>query len=219
MEQVEMTAVSLASLNILSPSESNLTLTILDQQLQIILLTAANSNSGITTSSIALANELARTSRGKVLLIDTSLSKSSLSQRMGLEEQDGFLDLVLAENPPVLADCVEQSPELNFDFLPLGHRQQYGERLTAQPLRELFNKLGEEYRFVIIDGDPVYGNGDLLTLSTQVDGVVLVVRGEETRWEVAQAAAQRLIQAEAKLIGSVFNARKYYMPKWVYDRL
>ena len=49
--------------------------------------------------------------------------------------------------------------------------------------------------------------------------MVLVVRSEETRWEVAQAAAQRLIQAEAKLIGSVFNARKYYMPKWVYDRL
>mgnify|MGYP006163105567 CR=1 FL=1 len=36
---------------------------------------------------------------------------------------------------------------------------------------------------------------------------------------LAQAAAQRLIQAEAKLIGSVFNARKYYMPKWLYNNL
>lgn len=38
---------------------------------------------------------------------------------------------------------------------------------------------------MIVDGDPVYSNGDILTLSTQVDGVVLVVRSEETCWEVA----------------------------------
>lgn len=214
-----MAAATFASLNIQTPTESNLAVTILDQQLQVILLTAANNDSGITTSSLALANELARTSRGRVLLVDTSLSQHSLSEQLGLAKRPGFLDLVLAEQPPTLATCIEQPEDANFDFLPLGRREQYGERLTTQPLRELFQALGEQYRFVIVDGDPVYSNGDILTLSTQVDGVVLVVRSEETRWEVAQAAAQRLIQAEARLIGCVFNARKYYMPKWVYDRL
>lgn len=58
-----------------------------------------------------------------------------------------------------------------------------------------------------------------MTIGSLVDGVILVVRAEETRWEVAQAAAQRLSQAGAKLMGSVLNARKYYMPKWVYDHL
>lgn len=118
-----------------------------------------------------------------------------------------------------MSSCIHDSQEQDFDFLPLGRRQQYAERLTPEQLRDLLQLLAGQYRFVIIDGDPVYSSGDILTLSTQVDGVVLVVRSEETRWEVAQAAAQRLIQAEAKLIGSVFNARKYYMPKWVYDRL
>ncbi|MND87111.1 hypothetical protein D3C80_791030 [compost metagenome] len=56
-------------------------------------------------------------------------------------------------------------------------------------------------------------------MGTLVDGVVLVVRAEDTRWEAAQAAAQRLTQAGAKMIGSVFNARKYYMPKWLYRNL
>jgi len=49
--------------------------------------------------------------------------------------------------------------------------------------------------------------------------VIMVVRAEDTRWEVAQAAAQRLTQAGAKLVGSVFNRRKYYMPKWLYKNL
>ncbi|ULT73704.1 CpsD/CapB family tyrosine-protein kinase [Pseudomonas sp. BC42] len=214
-----MAAATLASLKIQRPSESNLAVTVLDQELRVILLTAANRNSGITTSSLSMASELARTSRGRVLLVDTSLSDNSLTRRLDLGERPGFLDLALADTPPLLAQCIESSDELGFDFLPLGRRQQYAERLTPELLQELLQALAADYRFVIIDGDPVYSSGDILTLSTQVDGVVLVVRSEETRWEVAQAAAQRLIQAEAKLIGSVFNARKYYMPKWVYDRL
>ncbi|KTC36653.1 CpsD/CapB family tyrosine-protein kinase [Pseudomonas sp. L5B5] len=214
-----MAAATFASLKIQRPSESNLAVTVLDQELRVILLTAANRNSGVTSSSLSMASELARTSRGRVLLVDTSLSDDSLTRRLGLEQRPGFLDLALAEIPPTLAECIQNSQELDFDLLPLGRRQQYSERLAPEQLRELLQALGEQYRFVIVDGDPVYSSGDILTLSTQVDGVVLVVRSEETRWEVAQAAAQRLIQAEAKLIGSVFNARKYYMPKWVYDRL
>ncbi|WP_404941280.1 CpsD/CapB family tyrosine-protein kinase [Pseudomonas danubii] len=214
-----MAAATLASLKIQCPSESNLAVTVLDRELRVILLTAANRNSGITSSSLSMASELARTSRGRVLLVDTSLSDNSLTRRLDLGERPGFLDLALADTPPLLAQCIESSDELGFDFLPLGRRQQYAERLTPELLQELLQALAADYRFVIIDGDPVYSSGDILTLSTQVDGVVLVVRSEETRWEVAQAAAQRLIQAEAKLIGSVFNARKYYMPKWVYDRL
>lgn len=49
--------------------------------------------------------------------------------------------------------------------------------------------------------------------------MVFVVRAEDTRWEVAQAAVQRLTQAGAKVVGSVFNRRKYYMPKWLYKNL
>ena len=52
MEQVEMAAATLASLKIQRPSESNLAVTVLDQELRVILLTAANRNSGITTSNL-----------------------------------------------------------------------------------------------------------------------------------------------------------------------
>ena len=48
---------------------------------------------------------------------------------------------------------------------------------------------------MVIDGDAVYSAADTLVISTQVDGVVPVVRAEDTRWEVAQAAVQRLSQA------------------------
>lgn len=104
-------------------------------------------------------------------------------------------------------------------MLPNGRLGHNAERLSPERLRPLFRQLATQYRFVVIDADAVYSATDTLVMSTQVDGVVLVVRGEDTRWEVAQAARQRLVQAGAKVVGSVFNRRKYYMPKWLYNNL
>jgi Mrp family chromosome partitioning ATPase len=208
------------SLSIASPSESNLTSTVLDQDLRILFLTSANPGAGTTTSALALASQLAQMSSGLVLLVDASQSATNLTQQLGLTRERGFRDMLFNDqSPPLLQDCVVDVSSLPFHVLPFGRHSRGNEHLTAERLRPLLNQLGSQYRFVVIDGDAVYSASDTLVISTQVDGVVMVVRSEDTRWEVAQASAQRLSQAGAKLVGSVFNRRKYYMPKWLYKNL
>ncbi|MNB59005.1 Tyrosine-protein kinase YwqD [compost metagenome] len=208
------------SLNIANPSESNLTSTVLDLDLRILFLTAANPGAGTTTSAMALASQLAQMSSGQVLLVDASQSASNLTQQLNLSKERGLRDLLFnPDNPPLLQDCVVQVSSLPFHVLPNGRPIRTLEHLTAERLSPLLDQLGSQYRFVVIDGDAVYSDADTLVISTQVDGVVLVVRAEDTRWEVAQAAVQRLTQAGAKVVGSVFNRRKYYMPKWLYKNL
>jgi len=207
-------------LTIASPSETNLTSTVLDPDLRILLLTAANTGTGTSTSAMALAAQLAQMSNGRVLLVDASQSPRNLSQQLSLQKERGFSDLLFNSlTPPLLQDCVVQISSLPFDVLPNGRLGHNAERLSPERLRPLFRQLAAQYRFVVIDADAVYSATDTLVMSTQVDGVVLVVRGEDTRWEVAQAARQRLVQAGAKVVGSVFNRRKYYMPKWLYNNL
>lgn len=207
-------------LTIASPSETNLTSTVLDPSLRILLLTAANTGTGTTTSAMALAAQLAQMSSGRVLLVDASQSPHSLSQQLLLHKERGFSDMLFNSlAPPLLQDCVVQAPGMPFDVLPNGRLGHNAERLSPERLRPLFRQLAAQYRFVVVDADAVYSASDTLVMSTQADGVVLVVRGEDTRWEVAQAARQRLAQAGAKVVGSVFNRRKYYMPKWLYNNL
>ena len=192
----------------------------LDQDLRILFLTAANPGAGTTTSALALASQLAQMSSGLVLLVDASQSATNLTTQLNLQKERGFRDLLFnADNPPLLQDCVVQVSSLPFHVLPNGRHIRGNERLTAECLRPLLDQLGSRYRFVVVDGDAVYSAADTLVISTQVDGVIIVVRSEDTRWEVAQAAVQRLTQAGAKLVGSVFNRRKYYMPKWLYKNL
>ncbi|ROM70951.1 cobalamin biosynthesis protein CobQ [Pseudomonas brassicacearum] len=207
-------------LTIASPSETNLTSTVLDPSLRILLLTAANTGTGTSTSAMALAAQLAQMSSGRVLLVDASQSPHNLSQQLALHKERGFSDLLFnSVSPPLLQDCVVQTSSLPFDVLPHGRLGRNAEHLSPERLRPLFKQLAMQYRFVVIDADAVYSAFDTLVMSTQADGVVLVVRGEDTRWEVAQAARQRLSQAGAKVVGSVFNRRKYYMPKWLYNNL
>jgi protein-tyrosine kinase len=211
---------SAKSLSIANPSESNLASTVLDQDLRILFLTAANPGAGTTTSALVLATQLAQMSSGHVLLVDASQSSTNLTQQLGLTKERGFRDLLFnTQSPPLLQDCVVDVSSLPFHILPSGRFSRGNEHLTPERLSPLLDELGSRYRFVVIDGDAVYSAADTLVISTQVDGVIMVVRAEDTRWEVGQAAVQRLTQAGAKLVGSVFNRRKYYMPKWLYKNL
>ena len=196
------------------PSESNLAALAVDQDLKVILVTAASPGSGTSSCTRTLAGELAQTSREPVLVVDACLSDSGLTRARKLEDRPGFLDL-LATPQMAPQSCVVKLEQQPFDFLPLGGKG----TLDPKALPQLFAALGQHYRFVILDGDAIYANSGLVSLAARVDGVVLVVRAEETRWEVAQAAVQRLNQADARVIGSIFNARRYYMPKWIYDNL
>jgi Mrp family chromosome partitioning ATPase len=207
------------SLTIASPSESNLTSTVLDLDLRILFMTSANIGAGTTTSALALASQLASMSSGQVLLVDASQAADNLTQQLGLTKERGFRDLLFNDSPPLLQDCLVTLSSLPFHILPNGRHIRGAEHLTTEQLDPLLTQLGERYRFVVIDGDAVYSAADTLVISTLADGVIMVLRAEDTRWEVAQAAIQRLTQAGANLVGSVLNRRKYYMPRWLYKNL
>ncbi|MBA1200262.1 CpsD/CapB family tyrosine-protein kinase [Pseudomonas capeferrum] len=208
------------SLSIANPSETNLTTTVLDLDQRTLLLTAANSGSGTSTSALAFASQLSLMSTGPVLLVDSSPSNGNLSQMLGLGKLRGFNDLMFNhDTPPLAQDCIVRLSDQPFDVLPGGTWKRGRERLDPERLRVLLRQLGDQYRFVVIDGEAVYASADSLVIGNLVDGVILVVSAEQTRWEVAQAASQRLTQAGGRLIGSVFNRRKYYMPKWLYNNL
>ncbi|MDZ5602690.1 CpsD/CapB family tyrosine-protein kinase [Pseudomonas sp. RP23018S] len=213
-------STSSRSLSIATPSETNLTATVLDLEQRTLLLTAANSGGGTSTSALAFASQLALMSAGNVLLVDGSPSTNNLSQQLGLGKLRGFSDLLFDhDTPPLLQDSLVRLSDQPFDLLPAGNYRRGRERLDPEQLRALLAQLSRRYRFVVIDGEAVYASADSLVLGSLVDGVILVVTAEQTRQEVAQAALQRLAQAGATVIGSVFNKRKYYMPKWLYDHL
>jgi Mrp family chromosome partitioning ATPase len=52
-----------------------------------------------------------------------------------------------------------------------------------------------------------------------MDGVVLVVHAEKTRWEVAQRVKEHLEMANTNILGVLLNKKKYVIPKFIYNRM
>ena len=81
-----------------------------------------------------------------------------------------------------------------------------------EPLRERFD-------LIIVDSPPATLFPDGLGMVSKVDGVVLVVEAEKTRWPAALSVKERIKQSGGKVLGIAFNKRQYYIPGWLYRRI
>jgi Mrp family chromosome partitioning ATPase len=53
------------------------------------------------------------------------------------------------------------------------------------------------------------------SLLDRTDGVVLVARAEKTRWPAALNLKNRIVREGGKVIGAVYNDRRWYAPRWL----
>ncbi len=79
--------------------------------------------------------------------------------------------------------------------------------------------LRSAYDLILVDAPPATTSPQGLAVSRQVDGVVLVIEAEDTRWPVAERVRQSIERSGGRVLGVVLNKRRYHIPRWVYQRL
>ncbi|MFZ5478914.1 MAG: GumC family protein [Myxococcota bacterium] len=168
-----------------------------------ILITSAGPREGKTTSSINLGITFASTGR-RVCLIDADLRRPSLHHAFGLTNELGFSSLIRGEAP---IDAVAQpTPQQGLFIIPSGPRPPNpAEMLGSQACRDALARLNEAYDLVIIDSPPVVAVTDAVVLSTEVDGVVMVVKSFKVAKDLILQAKRQLVDVDARLIGVILN--------------
>jgi Mrp family chromosome partitioning ATPase len=91
--------------------------------------------------------------------------------------------------------------------------------LDSYQLRDFFDCLKKKYDFILVDSSPVTADVDSLALSRSVDGTVMVVEADKTRWPVAENTKNNIIKNGGKIMGIVFNKRRFHIPEFIYRRL
>jgi protein-tyrosine kinase len=86
-------------------------------------------------------------------------------------------------------------------------------------LKDFFETLRQIFDLVIIDSPPAVVSPDGISISRMVDGVVLVVEAEKTRWPVVGKVRDNIIRNGGKILGMVLNKRRHYIPGIIYERL
>ncbi len=159
-----------------------------------------------------------KAAESSILLVDANLRQPSLHKYFGLNVEDGLAEIVEGRADwRRLAKHVRQS---DLKIITAGRvRGNPADVIASDTLRNLFKEWRQEFRYIIVDSPAVLNFVDALTLAAIADGVILVVRAGQTRWEIAQSAKRKLVMAHANLLGVALNRHKLNIPDNYYQRL
>jgi len=195
------------------------------RKFKLIMVTAPSFGDGATTIAASLAAGIASDKRDtKVLLLDMNLRQPEIHTLFGFQPAPGIVEAVL--DPEQGMEFFRSSP---LRLVPNLHVMTAGnidltetnpiEIIENRNLGVFLEKLKDIYDVVVIDSAPVIQYSDSVSLARLVDGAILVVDAQATRWEVASKARDQLVFADAFLLGVVLNKRKLVIPKLIYRRL
>jgi capsular exopolysaccharide synthesis family protein len=170
---------------------------------RVVMVTSAGPGEGKTTLACSLADSLARAGR-KTLLIDCDLRSPSAHQMFEMPLQPGFSEILLGEIDA--ADAIQATPVPGLSLVTAGQWDREVLRaLTREGAQVVFEKLKEEYEFIVVDSHPVLAATDSLLLGQHVDAVLLSVLRDVSRSPSVYSASQRLATLGVRVLGAVVN--------------
>lgn len=170
---------------------------------QVVMVTSPATMEGSTTVAASLALSLARAGR-RTLLIDADLRAPALHRLFGLPQEDGLSEVLRSEID--LADAVRPTSSEGLYLLTAGVCDMDAIHALATDVPQaIFDKLRDQFDFVVIDSPPVLGISDALALGQYIDGAVLTVLRDHSEIRRVYQAAETLKSMGVRLIGCVVN--------------
>lgn len=173
-----------------------------ERPLRTIAITSALPGEGKTTASINLALVSAMAVGRRVLLIDCDLRRPKVHTALGLRPEVGLAEVLTDQATAERAICKVEGSSL--EVLPVrGTPSNPAELLASGRMRTLLEELSRTYDMVIVDTPPTLALPDAKVLSEMVDGIVLIVRADQTPEEDVEAAMDLLDRR--RVLGVVLN--------------
>jgi capsular exopolysaccharide synthesis family protein len=183
---------------------------------KVLLVTSTAPKEGKSLVAANLAAVLAQGDK-RVLLIDADLHRPRQHEMFGLPSTYGLAELLLSADGhawsngsrDMLARARQTLAPLRLDVITAGaDLADAWPLLGTETMRGLLATVAQTVDYVIIDSPAVLATSDALTLSTQVDGVLLVARAGQVHRRQLEQALQRLEGVKAHVIGVILNRQR-----------
>ena len=188
---------------------------------RVILLTSACPDEGKTYNAIHFARSYAEIGF-RTLLIEADLRRPSIPRITGMSETPS---LIAACSPDATGepDLMALSQKTTVPKLRVivagGSTLTSPEILSSNRFREILAVARKTFDRIVIDTPPLGALGDVLGLTTLVDGVIWVTRFGKVKKRIVKTAFERLHQIKANVLGVVINDldRKRVGASYYYD--
>lgn len=188
--------------------------------IKTIIVTSANPREGKTTISINLAIAITKQQKN-VVLIDGDLRIPAIHTFLNVSNTIGLTEIIGGNAPArdILRQAIGEASESN----PFGDAIQdcgiprlkvitSGERpasphslLETQRLAEIFEALGSQFDYIIVDSPPLLMTGDALKMSAVADATIFVIEAGKIDQKEALWAKHLLASINATVSGVILN--------------
>ncbi|GHC91802.1 GumC family protein [Novosphingobium pokkalii] len=174
-----------------------------------ILVTSSQPSEGKSTTSLAMAEGLARLGH-RVALLDVDMRRPALHAVIGIANDAGMSSLLTAQHS--VDDVLRPTAHENLFVITSGPiPPSPTELISSGRLNAVLQELSARFDVVILDSPPVLGLADAPLMSAVVEGVVLVVQSNRSRRGSLKASLRRLRSMHPNVLGAVltmFDASK-----------
>ena len=171
-----------------------------------LLITSPGEREGKTTLAVNLAFAMVQLEGLRIVLINADLRKPSSRRFFGeqAEASRGLAHYLMSQ--ATVADILNPTHIPNLFVIPPGMvPPNSSELLHSKRMSDLLTQLTESGFQVIVDAPPVLPVADALILSTQTEGVVLVISERETDRDACRVAINRITGCGGKLLGVILQ--------------
>lgn len=170
--------------------------------LKRLMVTSALPREGKSFVTANLGQVMVRQHGRRALIIDADLRSPGMHRHLGAPQSPGLSDYLLGECDEFAA--LQRGPMENLFFLPAGRVVTGAPELLANGRLKLFLQRVEPlFDWIIMDTPPVIPVADSTLLANFCDGVLMVVRSNQTPSDLARRAREEF--QDKLLLGVVLN--------------
>ena len=168
-----------------------------------IIVTSALSSEGKSTNCLNIAISFAEMN-AKVLLIDCDLRRPNVANLLDVQNAPGLSDYLVGLNS--VDEIVHKSKYDNLSYIAAGSiPPNPSELLSSENMKNLIDKLEEQYDYIFLDTPPTNVVIDTVVVSRYVHGIVMIALQNSTDKETLRHSLNQLNFVGAKVIGFVLN--------------
>ena len=140
----------------------------------------------------------------KVLVIDSDMRRPVQHKMVGLSNKRGLVNVLLGEMQPM--EAVQETGVPNLWMMTAGRIRRGTLGIMNGPrVRALLDELKPHFDVIMLDAPPILGVTDAAILSSEADGVLLVVQYRKYPKLISLRAKRMVENAGGHLMGAVLN--------------
>lgn len=179
-----------------------------------LLITSSIPGEGKSVVATNLAVSIAQTGK-KVLLVNADSRNSIHCELLDPNPQTGLMDILTGDAE--WGDVVKKASLDNLYVITAGSENGHPDLsslLISPRLEDFVESSREQFDVTIFDSSPAISTSESAAIGSKVDGVVLVIKADDTQKGAILQAKQRIQNAGGNILGAVLNCatieKRYY---------